>query len=65
MIYVLNHQSQLSITLSHNSIGAVPSLKGAAKQLNILKKELKLNKVFLASDAPEHGMNNNYDRVVS
>lgn len=38
-------------------IGAVPSLKGAAKQLNILKKELNLNKVFLASDAPEHGRN--------
>jgi D-ribose pyranose/furanose isomerase RbsD len=35
--------------------GAVPSLKGAAKQLNTLKKELNLNKVFLASDATEKG----------
>lgn len=35
--------------------GVVPSLKGAANQLNILKKELKLYKVFLASDATEDG----------
>ena len=30
-------------------------MKGAANQLNILKKELKLYKVFLASDATEDG----------
>ena len=35
--------------------GAIPSLAGAANQINILKKELKLEKVFLASDAPKHG----------
>ena len=34
----------------------MPSLAGAANQLNILKKELKLDKIFLASDAPKHGM---------
>ena len=36
--------------------GVVPSLAGAANQINVLKKELKLEKVFLASDAPKHGM---------
>ena len=36
--------------------GEVPSLAGAANQINILKKELKLEKVFLATDAPEDGM---------
>ena len=35
--------------------GAVPSLEGAANQLNSLKKELGLQKVFLSTDAPNNG----------
>lgn len=35
--------------------GAVPSLEGAASQLNILKKEQGLRSVFLATDAPLEG----------
>lgn len=35
--------------------GVVPSLEGAASQLNILKKERGLRTVFLASDAPLDG----------
>lgn len=33
----------------------VPSLEGAASQLNTLKKELRLERVFLASDASLEG----------
>lgn len=47
--YLYIHVSICDVT------GAVPSLKGIANQLNILKKELKLYKVFLASDANEDG----------
>ena len=34
----------------------VPSLEGAASQMNALKKELGLSVVFLASDAPLEGV---------
>lgn len=34
----------------------VPSLRGAANQIRILKKEQKLKVVFIASDAPISGM---------
>ena len=35
--------------------GAVPSLEGAANQINRLKTELGLEQVFLSSDAPVEG----------
>ena len=57
LIYVLLPFSSFSHCLWNHvwCAGAVPSLKGAANQLNILKEELKLSKVFLASDAAEDG----------
>lgn len=35
--------------------GKLPSLKGVAEQINALKQELRLEKVFLATDAPNSG----------
>ena len=58
----MGHGNETNSTCSYNNClecttaGAVPSLQGAAKQLNILKKELNLNSVFLASDGSEQGM---------
>ena len=40
----------------HAHKDVVPSLKGAASQMNTLKKELGLSVVFLASDAPLEGL---------
>lgn len=55
VVYTLSCVSTYRQDYLYAHSGAVPSLEGAASQLNTLKKEQSLRSVFLSTDAPLEG----------